>query len=279
MTDEEYAEYAPIRTLNDRFRRAPEPSAIILSRRVSELPPDVLEELLQAVRSDDHFDEAEDDLSYLKHNMGYVEVRGQRYVWDIQCWTADGTVDSEGDSADDLRGLCISHSRELEPAMFRPNMPLSNSVSTSMTLYAVRKIENRAAVGLVWAPDLESARWMVDSEFDVTECEYLEITDRNMIIWPDEPAAFAMGTIEGPVAASDARDAGKIDIAPQVEAAFEQRRRRWTSTMSIAGGGSLMDLLWGATETTGWKPLDPTGECEREVREALRRKGRLVELE
>ena len=74
-----------------------------------------------------------------------------------------------------------------------------------MKLYAVRKIEGHGAVGLVWASDLESARCMIDSEFDVTACEYKQITDRNMIIWPDERVAFAMGTIEGPVAASDGR--------------------------------------------------------------------------
>ena len=120
ITDEEYAEYELMRTLNDRFRSAPKPSAVVLSRRVSELPSDVLEELMQAVRTDNHFDEAEDDLSYLKHNMGFVVVRGEQYVWNIQCLTAGGTFESEGDAPDDIRGLCISHSGELEAAMFYP---------------------------------------------------------------------------------------------------------------------------------------------------------------
>jgi hypothetical protein len=138
-----------------------------------------------------------------------------------------------------------------------------------MKLYAVRKIEGRAAVGLFWANDFESMGWMVDSEFDVTACEYKQITDRNMFIWPSESVAFAMGTIEGPVAASDARDAGKIDIAPDETDALEQRRRQRTSTMSI-GEGSFMELFWGDTETTGWTPLDPTGNYERRVAEGRR---------
>jgi hypothetical protein len=33
------------------------------------------------------------------------------------------------------------------------------------------------------------------------------------------------------------------------------------------------------TDTAGWKPMDPTGECSGAIKEALRAKGTLVEYE
>jgi hypothetical protein len=73
-------------------------------------------------RTDNDFAKAkaEGDLAYLKHNMGFVMVRGQEYVWQIECLTSDGAMDSDGDSADDIRYLRIAHSLELDLTMIYP---------------------------------------------------------------------------------------------------------------------------------------------------------------
>jgi hypothetical protein len=54
-----------------------------------------------------------------------------------------------------------------------------------MTLFAVRLIENKQAVGFFWAADLAALWWMIDSVCDPGLCEYHEINDRAAITWQD----------------------------------------------------------------------------------------------
>ena len=54
---------------------------------------------------------------------------------------------------------------------------------TAMKLFAVRGIGDNEAVGLFWAPDLETAWWMIDEITDPGDCEFCLVDAPAAVVW------------------------------------------------------------------------------------------------
>jgi hypothetical protein len=61
-----------------------------------------------------------------------------------------------------------------------------------LNLFAIRGVEKQEAVGLFWAPDLETLWWMVDTVTDPDVCEYCVIDAPAAINWPGDAPAIGV---------------------------------------------------------------------------------------
>lgn len=74
-----------IRDLNDRLRTTGEGGRIVASRGVNALAPEILAQVLAAVRAFDGFTLSNDPWG--EHDFGQVVVDGRIYVWKIDYYT------------------------------------------------------------------------------------------------------------------------------------------------------------------------------------------------
>jgi hypothetical protein len=61
-----------------------------------------------------------------------------------------------------------------------------------LNLFAIRGVEKKEAVGLFWAPNLETLWWMVDAVTDPEVCEYFVIDAPAAITWPGDAPAIGV---------------------------------------------------------------------------------------
>ena len=73
-----------IRRLNDQFRRAFSGGKILITCGVQALDPNLVQEILLAVRQFDQFDAANDP--YNVHDFGSLSLGQQRLCWRIDCY-------------------------------------------------------------------------------------------------------------------------------------------------------------------------------------------------
>ena len=61
-----------------------------------------------------------------------------------------------------------------------------------LVLFAVRCVDTKEAVGLYWAPDLETLWWMVEAIIDPHDCEYCVVDAPAAITWPGKVPAIGV---------------------------------------------------------------------------------------
>lgn len=93
-----------IRELNDAFRTNLLGGTILLTPGISELPPDVLCAVLDAIRQFDAF--TEDDDPYGEHDFGALTVAGSRIFWKIDCYDPSMRCEPE-DTTDTTRTVRV----------------------------------------------------------------------------------------------------------------------------------------------------------------------------
>ncbi|WGS18964.1 MULTISPECIES: hypothetical protein [unclassified Bradyrhizobium] len=61
-----------------------------------------------------------------------------------------------------------------------------------LVLFAIRCVDTKEAVGLYWAPDLETLWWMVEAIIDPDDCEYCVVDAPAAITWPGKVPAIGV---------------------------------------------------------------------------------------
>jgi hypothetical protein len=118
-----------------------------------------------------------------------------------------------------------------------------------LNLFAIRGVEKKEAVGLFWAPDLETLWWMVDEVTDPEVCEYCVVDAPAAITWPGDAPAIGVGR-------EDVED--EISEALSCGASFEF---------------ALADVLYGEI-IKGWIQMPSAPESLEERPQILKEWGR-----
>ena len=87
---------ARIAALNDAFRKSMHGGRVVITAGVNALPPDVKQEILEAVRGFQDF--GPDNDPWGEHDFGSLRIAGHRIMWKIDYYDADCLYGSEDPS-------------------------------------------------------------------------------------------------------------------------------------------------------------------------------------